>query len=153
MYNLGFGGFFASVKQCFLGMLGEFDLDHYAGTTFEYVSISLLVVYVVVVSILLLNLLIAMMGDTYGNVIDRATQIWFVQLIYFSLGFIYFNRHLERARVVFAIENEMSTEERNLDANKYWTNVDGERYLQVEEVDKDYFRDINDDRDHNKDTK
>jgi len=60
---------------------------------------------------------------------------------------------LERARVVFAIENEMSTEERNLDANKYWTNVDGERYLQVEEVDKDYFRDINDDRDHGKDTK
>ncbi len=39
----------------------------------------------------------------------------------------------------------MSTEERKLEANKYWTNVDGERYLQVEEVDKDYFRDINDD--------
>jgi hypothetical protein len=83
--NLGFSGFFASVKQCFLGMLGEFDLDHYSGTTFEYVSISLLVVYVVVVSILLLNLLIAMMGDTYGNVIERATQIWFVQLISFFL--------------------------------------------------------------------
>jgi hypothetical protein len=60
---------------------------------------------------------------------------------------------LERARVVFAIENEMSTEERNLDANKYWTNVDGERYLQVEEVDKDYFRDGNDDTDDDKDKK
>ena len=66
-------------------MLGEFDLDHYSGTTFEYVSISLLVIYVVVVTILLLNLLIAMMGDTYGNVIERATQIWFVQLFFFSL--------------------------------------------------------------------
>ncbi len=52
---------------------------------------------------------------------------------------------MERARIVFAIESEMSTEERKLEANKYWTNVDGERYLQVEEVDKDYFRDINDD--------
>ncbi len=60
---------------------------------------------------------------------------------------------MERARVVFAIENEMSTEERNLDANKYWTNVDGERYLQVEEVDKDYFRDGNDDTDDDKDKK
>jgi hypothetical protein len=35
---------------------------------------------------------------------------------------------------VFAIENEMSTNERNLDANKYWTTIDGERYLQVQEV-------------------
>lgn len=46
---------------------------------------------------------------------------------------------MERARIVFAIENEMSTEERNLPANKYWTNVDGERYLQVEEVDEKAF--------------
>jgi len=68
--------------------------------------------------------------------------------------FILLNRHLERARIVFAIENEMSTDERKLDENKYWTNVDGERYLQVEEVDKDCFRDINDDdRDDDKDKK
>ena len=33
-------------------------------------------------------------------------------------------RHLERARIVFAIENEMSTEERELSSNKYWTNID-----------------------------
>ena len=49
-------------------------------------------------------------------------------------------RHLERARIVFAIENEMSTEERNLTTNKYWTNIDDERYLQVEEVDDQCFR-------------
>lgn len=54
------------------------------------------------------------------------------------------SRHLERARIVFAIENEMSTEERNLPTNKYWTNVDDERYLQVEEVDDQCFRDAND---------
>lgn len=45
----------------------------------------------------------------------------------------------------------MSTEERNLPSNKYWTNVDGERYLQVEEVDDSCFRcdddDDNDDHD------
>ena len=67
-----------SLKQCFLGMMGEFDLDRYSETKFQYVSVSLLVFYVVVVTILLLNLLIAMMGDTYGNVIQGATQIWFV---------------------------------------------------------------------------
>jgi hypothetical protein len=48
----------------------------------------------------------------------------------------------------------MSTDERKLDMNKYWTTVDGERYLQVEEVDKDYFLDINnDDKDDDKDKK
>ncbi len=54
------------------------------------------------------------------------------------------NRHLERARIVFAIENEMSTEERNLPTNKYWTNIDDERYLQVEEVNDQCFRDVPD---------
>ena len=73
---------------------------------------------------------------------------------FFSLSFLHFHRHLERARIVFAIENEMSTAERKLDTNKYWTSIDGERYLQVEEVDKDYFRDINnDDQEDDKDKK
>ena len=34
----------------------------------------------------------------------------------------------------------MSTEERNLATNKYWTNIDDERYLQVEEVNDQCFR-------------
>jgi hypothetical protein len=41
----------------------------------------------------------------------------------------------------------MSTEERNLPTNKYWTIIDDERYLQVEEVDNDYFRGGEDDDD------
>lgn len=46
---------------------------------------------------------------------------------------------------MFAIENEMSSDERNLPTNKYWTNVDGERYLQVEEVDEKAFQNGDDD--------
>ncbi|CAF1556272.1 unnamed protein product [Rotaria magnacalcarata] len=115
-YN-GFKGFLTSVKHCFLGMLGDFDLDSYVETKHSYISVTFLLFYVIVVTILLLNLLVAMMGDTYGNIIEGATQVW----------------HLERARIVFAIENEMESAERNLPLNKYWTNVDGERYLQVEE--------------------
>jgi hypothetical protein len=41
----------------------------------------------------------------------------------------------------------MSTEERNLAANKYWTNIDDERYLQVEEVDSQCFRGPDDNED------
>ncbi|CAF3001819.1 unnamed protein product [Rotaria socialis] len=121
-YN-GFTGFLTSVKQCFLGMLGDFDLDSYAETKHSYISVTFLLFYIIVVTILLLNLLVAMMGDTYGNIIEGATQVW----------------HLERARIVFAIENEMESAERNLARNKYWTNVDGERYLQVEEVNEKDF--------------
>jgi hypothetical protein len=64
----------------------------------------------------------------------------------------FLRRHLERARIVFAIENEMSTTDRNLPQNKYWTNVDGERYLQVEEVDEKCFQapDADHDDDNNK---
>lgn len=55
-------------------MLGDFDVENYIGN----VRFTLFVIYVIIVTILLLNLLIAMMGDTFGNVIDNATQIWFV---------------------------------------------------------------------------
>ncbi|CAF3087395.1 unnamed protein product [Rotaria sp. Silwood2] len=121
-YN-GFSGFVLSVKQSFLGMLGDFDLDAYTSTKYAFISVIILIIYIIVVTILLLNLLVAMMGDTYGNIIEGATQVW----------------HLERARIVFAIESEMDNEQRILPRNKYWTNVDGERYLQVEEVNEKDF--------------
>lgn len=76
LFQLGFSGFLLSVKQSFLGMLGDFDLDAYTDTSYRYISVTLLIFYIIVVTILLLNLLIAMMGDTYGNVIEGATQIW-----------------------------------------------------------------------------
>jgi len=122
--NNGFPGFMKSVKSCFFGMLGDFEVEEYAETTFQTISVSLLIVYVVVVTILLLNLLVAMMGDTYGNIIEDADKQW----------------HLERARIIFAIENEMSATERNLKENRYWTMVDNERYLQAQEVNSDHFR-------------
>ena len=80
---LGFAGFLLSVKQSFLGMLGDFDLDAYTETSFKYISVTLLIFYIVVVTILLLNLLIAMMGDTYGNIIEDATQVWLVKKKFF----------------------------------------------------------------------
>ena len=61
-------------------MLGDFDLDAYTETSYRYISVSLLIFYIIVVTILLLNLLVAMMGDTYGNIIEGATQVWSVDL-------------------------------------------------------------------------
>jgi len=120
---VGFEGFFTAVKTCFSAMLGDFDLEAAAETPFQTATISLLILYVVLVTILLLNLLIAMMGDTYGRIIEDADKKW----------------HLERARVVTSIENEMTASERDANLNKYWTVVDKQRYLQVQEVDEKHF--------------
>lgn len=48
--------------------------------------------------------------------------------------------HLERARIVFAIESEMSSQERQQQVNKYWTLVNGKRYLQVMAVNPHHFK-------------
>ena len=56
----------------------------------------------------------------------------------FSFFFL-LNRHLERARIALDIENGMSTFKRKLTKNKYWVDVQGERYLQVEQVNNNPF--------------
>ncbi|CAF3300144.1 unnamed protein product [Rotaria sp. Silwood2] len=114
----GLQGYISSIKQCFLGLLGNFDLDYYIEGPYPLVGALLLILYVVVISILLLNLLIAMMGDTYADVKKSAKKLW----------------HLERARIALNIESRMSTSKRQLNINKYRVDVQGERYLQVEQV-------------------
>jgi len=120
----GFAGFGHAMQTCFLAMLGDFALDEFALAPFPLVSVGLLVSYVLVVSVLLLNMLVAMMGSTYNRINEAAEMQW----------------HLERARIVFAIEHEMGDEERAKPENKYWTEVNGQRYLQVLVEDPNHFR-------------
>ncbi|CAF1221511.1 unnamed protein product, partial [Rotaria sordida] len=117
MRSLGLKGYISSIKQCFLGLLGDFDIDHYAGGQYPKASITLFIFYVVVITILLLNLLIAMMGDTYADVKKSAKKLW----------------HLERARIALYLESGIAKSERHLTNNKYWIDVQGKRYLQVEQ--------------------
>ncbi len=44
---------------------------------------------------------------------------------------------LERTRIIFAIENEMSKSERGNPRNKFYLDIDGHRYLQIIENSKD----------------
>ena len=120
----GFSGFITSVQTCFLAMLGDFVFDDYTNSPFMMISVGLLITYVVVVTILLLNLLIAMMGDTYGRINEDSEKQW----------------HLERARIIFAIEHEMGADERGQSANKYWSVLGGKRFLQVMVENPDHFR-------------
>ncbi|CAF4221140.1 unnamed protein product, partial [Rotaria sordida] len=119
----GLQGYFSSVKQCFLGLLGDFHFEHYAKEQYLWAGTLLFILYVVIITILLLNLLIAMMGDTYKDVKRSARQLW----------------HLERTRIVLDIESGISASKRQSSINKYWVDIQGERYLQVEQMDDDVF--------------
>jgi len=120
----GGGGLLDAIKTCFTAMLGQFDLEQFSSSRYAAVCVSLLVVYVVTCSILLLNLLIATMGSTFELINESSEKQW----------------HLERARIIFAIEREMTSEERHKGENKYWTTVNGERFLQVLEINPDHFQ-------------
>ena len=69
----------------------------------------------VILQILLMNLLIAMIGDTYSNTKEDCQRHW----------------EMERARIVFAVENEMSVSERKDAKNMYFTKIRGKMYLQA----------------------
>ncbi len=81
---------------------------------------------VLIANVVLLNLLIAMMGDTYTNVKDKADSQWF----------------LERARIILQIEASMSKEERMKEENKYYgiDSKTGRPFLQSEVEDMLKFR-------------
>eukprot|EP00004_Rigifila_ramosa_P007689 TRINITY_DN1882_c0_g1_i1.p1 TRINITY_DN1882_c0_g1~~TRINITY_DN1882_c0_g1_i1.p1 ORF type:complete len:872 (-),score=247.67 TRINITY_DN1882_c0_g1_i1:13-2559(-) len=136
----GTGGMFnifgKRLSESFFMLLGQVNIDDYASTEWPVVSIGLLIIYIAINIILLLNLLIAMMGDTFSRIFEEAEKQW----------------TLEWARIIFSIESEMPEKERRLKKNMYWTELeDGDadgtdkhtkhkkRFLQIEETDSTYW--------------
>lgn len=117
----GLEGIFEKFNMCFEATLGDFDFGVHDKQEDYYRSLSsfLLLGYIVIVSICLLNLLIAMMGETYSKVNEEAEHKW----------------QLERARIIMAIENEMSPVEKNSKSNKYFIELDNDRFLQIQSED------------------
>jgi hypothetical protein len=71
--------------------------------------------------ILLINLLVALMGNTFDRIFESAKSHY----------------HLERARIILAFEEDMAPAERLAEANKYYIELGDAPYLQVqEEVDE-----------------
>ena len=66
-------------------------------------------------------------------------MVSFDWLIKRFIPFAFLRRHLERTRIALDIERNMSIAERKLPRNKYWVVVQGERYLQVEQVNNELF--------------
>lgn len=78
----------------------------------------LLATFTVLGAIVLLNLLIAMMGDTYARVRENAVAKW----------------QLQRARIMLRLERGIPTPRRDRLSRGLWIEIDGERFLQVQLV-------------------
>jgi len=114
----GWDAFLLRVYDSFGTMIGgdESSLD---SDRLPLVAQTLYIAYTVVAAVLLLNLLIAMMADTYTKISEDSDHQW----------------HMEWARIIYSIEFEMGAADRELKDNKYWTVINGKRFLVVEDID------------------
>jgi hypothetical protein len=81
---------------------------------------------IILANVVLVNLLVAMMGDTYSRVKEKADSQWM----------------LERTRIILQIEATMSAADRLSEANKYYGlhPRTGTPFLQSESCDMEHFR-------------
>ena len=109
-------------------ILGDFDVSSYQSKQFPRLATALALLYISLLSLVLVNMLIAKMGDTYSKIAEQAEKRW----------------NLERARLVIDIERSMSATEKEGFAHesmRYWIvginpDTPDDRYIQVEEYDK-----------------
>jgi len=122
-----FHSWFLRLKRDFLILFGQISFEEFADEMtegFAWLSTLLLFFHIIFCFIMLLNVLIGMMGDTFHDIKERADQEW----------------HLAYAQIIFSIETEMPQEK--LQNCEYWTIVNNKRYLQVQDVSAEYFSDV-----------
>eukprot|EP01062_Namystynia_karyoxenos_P047962 TRINITY_DN36381_c0_g1_i2.p1 TRINITY_DN36381_c0_g1~~TRINITY_DN36381_c0_g1_i2.p1 ORF type:complete len:732 (+),score=130.59 TRINITY_DN36381_c0_g1_i2:1385-3580(+) len=106
MNRYGATHFLSRLMGCFTALLGQTDIMtlvvHSDASPYPLFSTGLLLAYILLVSVLLLNLLIAMMTTTYSKVYEESDKVW----------------NLEWARKIIAIEGRLSDGERA--RCRYW---------------------------------
>eukprot|EP00668_Euglena_longa_P004945 GGOE01005809.1.p1 GENE.GGOE01005809.1~~GGOE01005809.1.p1 ORF type:complete len:749 (+),score=290.08 GGOE01005809.1:42-2288(+) len=96
--------FFITMKEILLlAIVGDFDFDGWNDGTNAWLLNLLVIAYIIFVNILLLNLLIAMMGNTYSAINETAELRW----------------SIERANIMSAFEGELSLEKMQECRKKY----------------------------------
>jgi len=126
MAGNGFEVFIGRTRTLFFVLLNSFDQESFHdGIAPQYKSLSfiLLVLYIVTLTIMLLNLLIAMMGDTFNSTKDDADKIW----------------HMSYAQIIVSLESEMSEADLRNESVRYWMEDEGRKYLQMEEVNAEHY--------------
>eukprot|EP00808_Paulinella_micropora_P004622 g14134.t1 len=122
-YVLAFCQMISTLFMVMLGDVGFQDFNEDIMPEYKWLSSLFLLLYVIVITIMLLNLLIAMMGNTYDEVNETSTKEW----------------NLSFAQIVLSVEHEMDKKDlRTTNDYKYWTVIGGKRYLQLTETDPMY---------------
>jgi len=72
-----------SILGTYQAMLGQFDLSQVSATAnaTQIITVLLFVLFTIAVNIVMLNLLIAIMSNTYQEVQDKAEQEYFAELV------------------------------------------------------------------------
>lgn len=107
-----YGAYTKHVVNCFDGVIGNVGVNGFNETNDEFSLWITIIpkffnVLFTIMCIILLNLLVAMMGDTYGEISQDADLEW----------------QRERAGIIFSIEQNMTDSELAHPDHKYW--VDG----------------------------
>jgi transient receptor potential cation channel subfamily V protein 6 len=84
----------------------------------ETLMTVLMATFTILGGVVLLNLLIAMMGDTYAKVSENAVAKW----------------QLQRARIMLRLERGIPTKHRDRLSRDVWISIENERFLQVQLV-------------------
>ena len=123
----GISGFMNRIESLFESTLGDVKVsDYYQGFKYDggwehwvqkIASLLLFISFTILITVVLFNLLVAMMGSTYEEVKEKADQRW----------------KLERARIIASLESEMYTKEFEEDENRYFVLINSDRYLQRQE--------------------
>lgn len=91
----GISALFHRSSLLMMAILGENDMEEYNNSRYHPLSTFLFIIYIVLSSIMLMNMLIAQMGDTFAAIKGTGELQW----------------ELERARIMSAIEDEMSEDD------------------------------------------
>jgi len=120
--DTGWAIFYANLATLFQMLLGNGDfgviyplLANDWGGFFQIFGGLLVITYSVLITVMLLNLLIAMMGDTYG-IVKESTEMEYVQY---------------KAQIIMSLENEMSASDWKT-INPYWIMDSGKPWLQIQ---------------------
>ena len=114
-------------QACTYTFLSKFDPDQFEAVynMWPRLASCIVTLMLVLVMLVLMNLLLARMGDTYNRISEQAELEWLLQ----------------RARVVRSIETEMTDEELHVVWNGHLElDMSGRECFRVAEVDNEYWR-------------
>lgn len=101
-----------SLLNSFTFMLGGYDPFAFSNAPLESFALFLSCIYMLIVSILLLNLLIALMGDSYGDVREKGLAQW----------------RLEQCQLIIESAATMSQNDRKRTDHIYFRKIDDDIY-------------------------